>query len=153
VRAFEDGDAPPKAPRIALPENNEPLLEPGIYSLAFVDYETVMYMGHTDKVMLRFKVLHSRYPEQPVVKRHYNVCALVGEPQPFGRFVPDGPRSHLVREFLTLFPDAQELDLDRFRTVEVLGSIETVRKDGDGSPTPLPLHYSKVARLLGPSSC
>jgi hypothetical protein len=151
VNEWEVDPPPPKAPKIAVPRSTEPMLTPGTYSLAFVDYETAEFMGRTPKVTMRFKVLDSRYPAQPVVKRHYNVRALDGEPRPFGSFVPEGPRSHLVREFLTLFPAATELDLDLYRSVEVMGSIETVCKDGDGNPTPGPLHYSKVARLLAPA--
>ena len=136
MKDFHDGaPPPPKAPKIPLPRCEEPLLEPGTYELEYVDYRTAKFMGFKPRVEVRFGVLDSRYPAKPTVKRHYNVFSIEGDPAPFGRFVPKGTSSHLVREYLTVFPDAPELDLDRFRDVRVLGSIVTVGTDEHGNPT------------------
>ena len=73
MKDFHDGDPPPpESPKIPLPRSEEPLLEPGTYELEYVDYRTAMFMGFSPGVEIRFRVIDSRYPAKPIVKRHYN---------------------------------------------------------------------------------
>ena len=97
-----------------------PEIPAGTYIVKFCGYETGQ-SWNSKKVTVNFAIVEGEYAGVPLM-RYYNAKQLE---EPFG---PDGDfevgdRSHLVKEFRTLLPEAQsvsEIDLNLYRDKLIL---------------------------------
>lgn len=128
------------------------LIEPGIYTLAFLYYETVNLFGCCPKVVLRFRVIEPGLYFGMEFSRYYNATKLTGKPGRNGKF-KIGFKSDLLREFLNIFPDYNPKRLDRipmsyYEEIMIHGRISTCDKDYKQRKRHDLLRYSIVSELL-----
>jgi hypothetical protein len=140
-----DGDGP----TFSVERNT--VVEPGVYQLAFVEYETKLAFQKAAKLALRFRILDMGPYHGKELIRWYNVKRLNGNPKKGGKFQA-AARGDFLREYLTLFPDqAQHLDrmsFKPFRNAIITGRVDTIRTDSKQKPLPEPLQYSIIRELL-----
>ncbi len=143
------------APRNALPDaivadDLPPLIKPGVYELAFVEYRTaIMFCGKALKLIMDFRIISMGEYFELVVPRYYNVKRVIGKPQRNGRF-KCGKKGAFLREYLTLFPNLvarpDRVPMSAFENVIIEGKIGTVTRSRNRE-IPKPLQYSCVSEL------
>ena len=137
-------------PDALIADDLPPLIKPGVYELAFVEYQTaIMFCGKALKLIMNFRIVSMGEFFEVIVPRYYNVQRVIGKPQRNGRF-KCGKKGDFLREYLTLFPN-QVARLDRipmsaFENVLIEGKIETVTRSRNKA-IPKPLQYSRVSEL------
>jgi hypothetical protein len=146
MRSCDSDPGKLQLPKALLPENPRPLIEECQYDLVFVEYHTKLYRGCQAKLELTFKVT-SGQRQGTHVPRFYNVACLVGPPGLYGQFEPQGMNSNFIRDYLLLFPDANEVDMNRFIGLCCIGDVTNTSKDSNGKKLPLRSQYSRVNSL------
>lgn len=75
-----------------------PLIPAGVYSVAFVAYETHKFFSRSLKAIFWFRIVDYGEHFGKVIPRYDNVKRLVGKPGRNGQFVP-GRSSDFLREY------------------------------------------------------
>ena len=137
-------------PDIDIPDDLPPLVRPGLYQMAFVDFKTaMMFMGKAPKVIMTFRIVTMGEFFGIELNRYYNVKRIYGKPQRHGRFKPSS-QGDFLREYMTLF-NGKVSRLDRipmsfFENVLIEGKVETVTRSR-GKDIPKQLQYSVINEL------
>tara|TARA_R110000782_G_scaffold24497_5_gene63806 strand:- start:224 stop:667 length:444 start_codon:yes stop_codon:yes gene_type:complete len=137
-------------PDIDLPDDLPPLVKPGVYDLAFVDYRTaMMFMGKAPKLVMTFRIVTMGEFFEVELQRYYNVKRIYGKPQRYGRFKPSS-RGAFLREYLTLFSGMgsriDRIPMSKFENALIEGKVETVTRS-QGKDIPKELQYSVIKEL------
>ena len=137
-------------PTISAFDDLPPLVKPGIYELAFVDYRTAnMFMGKAPKVVMTFRIVSMGELHGVELQRYYNVQKLYGKPQRFGRFKPS-TKGIFMREYMTLFTGRvsrlDRIPMSLFENVLIEGRVSTVTR-AQGRDIPKELQYSTISEL------
>lgn len=125
-----------------------PDIPEGVYTVRYTGYET----GHSwnsTKVILNFGVVEGEYSGIPLT-RYYNAKRLFDPIGPDGDFEV-GDRSHLVKEFRTLFPDIRsvsEIDPDAYKDKLIRVQVELTSKTGTGEELLASNQYSVIRKLI-----
>ena len=142
-------------PKIDLPDaipldDLPPLVKPGVYDLAFVEYKTaMMFMGKAPKLIMDFRIVSFGEYFEVELSRFYNISRIIGKPQRCGRFKAS-KKGDFLREYKTLFtgkasrPD--RIPMSYFENVIIEGKVETVKRSR-GRDIPRDLQYSKIGQL------
>jgi len=135
-------------------EDFRPLVRPGIYKMALIDYRTASYF-RSFKLVLTFRIVTFGEFFETEVERFYNVKSIKGKPAQRG-FFKVGARSDFLREYC-LMSHASIHRLDRISMTPlfnpvVSGKIETVKLDSRQRSIPEQLWYSKVSEITGISN-
>jgi hypothetical protein len=126
------------------------LIPAGEYQLRMNHWETAIYLGRAQKVVLHFTVCDMGPFFGIKLMRYYNVERIIGKPGKHGRFKVRWNHD-LVRDYSALFPEPRRLDridLDHFASVIVVGRVETVTTTTRQKPLPASAQYSVVRELL-----
>jgi hypothetical protein len=135
-------------------EGFRPLVRPGIYEMALINYRTASYF-RSPKLVLTFRIVTFGEFFGTEVDRFYNVKCIKGKPARRGLFKV-GARSDFIREYC-LISHASINRLDRismtplFNAV-VTGKIETVKLDSRQRSIPEQIKYSRVSEIIGISN-
>ncbi len=137
-------------PEIDIPDDLPPLVKPGVYSLAFVDFKTaMMFMGKAPKLVMTFRIVTMGEFFDVELNRYYNVQRIFGKPQRHGRFKPSS-RGAFLREYMTLFTGQitrrDRIPMSNFENVLIEGKVETVNRS-QGKDIPKELQYSVIKEL------
>ena len=137
-------------PEIEAPDDLPPLVKPGVYDLAFIDYKTaMMFMGKAPKVIMTFRIVTMGESFGVDLNRYYNVKRIYGKPQRHGRFKPASTGAFL-REYMTLFTGKvgrrDRIPMSYFENVLIEGKVETVERS-NGKDIPKELQYSVIREL------
>src|SRR5690554_837537 len=129
-----------------------PLIEPGVYSMTLEHWQTAVFFGRSQKVVMWFRVLEMGQAFGKVIPRYYNVKRLTTKPKRNGGFAA-GRSSDLVREYC-LIHNKRPTRLDRvslchYQGVIVKGRVDTVSRDSRQSALPEAARYSVVKELVG----
>ena len=108
-------------PTISAFDDLPPLVKPGIYELAFVDYRTAnMFMGKAPKIVMTFRIVS------------------------MGKF------HGFMREYMTLFTGRvsrlDRIPMSLFENVLIEGRVSTVTR-AQGRDIPKELQYSTISEL------
>ena len=143
--------------KIALPDalvadDIAPLIKPGNYELALIDYKTaMMFMGKAPKLIMNFRIITFGEWFETEVSRYYNVQRIIGKPQRYGRF-RCSKKGAFLREYMTLFTGrVNRLDrvpMSYFEDEIIEGKIHTVKRS-QGREIPKELQYSVISELRG----
>ncbi len=128
-----------------------PLVDPGVYRLAFIHYRTALVYGKAPKVALRFRIVDNGPFFEVELDRWYNCKRLIGKPCKGGNF-EIGRHSDFLREYLTMFPDAlkrrDRVSFKPYRTNLITGRVETVTQNAKQQSLPELMQYSIIRELL-----
>ena len=127
------------------------IVKPGIYDLAFVDFETKqMFMGKAPKLIMWFRIVTMGEFFETVLPRYYNVQKVIGKPKRRGRFKA-GKKGDFLREYCTLFPNMigrlDRIPMTPFSTAIIKGKIGYVER-ARGRKIPKELQYSRIRQLI-----
>lgn len=127
-----------------------PLIPPGVYSLAFIKYETV-WQFRSHKLRLDFRVVTPGPAFGAVLTRYYAVRSVSTKSRRKGGQFQFGQKCDFFREYCRVFgapsrPD--RISPASYRNTVVSAQIVTVMRGHDQQPIPEGAQYSKVARLL-----
>ncbi len=139
-------------PEVSVADELPPLVKPGIYDLAFIDYKTaMMFQGKAPKLMMNFRIVTFGEYFETELNRYYNVQRIIGQPQRHGRFKCSA-KGDFLREYMTLFTGkANRLDripMSNFENVIIEGRVNTVKRSR-GKDIPTELQYSVITELRG----
>jgi hypothetical protein len=129
-------------------------VEPGLYDLAYLYYETRFLHNRSPKLVVWFKIITMGSDFEKKVPRYYNVKRLIGKARKNGDFKV-GQKSDFLREFFTV-STAPVTRLDRIPMGKlgeqiIQGNIDSVTTGYDQRPIPKQLQYSVVRQLVGVS--
>lgn len=125
-----------------------PEVPEGTYTVRYIGYET----GHSwnsMKVILKFAIVEGEFEGIPLT-RYYNAKRLFDPIGPGGDFEV-GDRSHLVKEFRSLFPNIRsisEIDPDTYKGQLIRVQVESTNKTGTGEELTESNQYSVIRELL-----
>ena len=137
-------------PDISAENDLPPLVKPGLYELAFVDYKTArMFRGRAEKLIMNFRIVTFGEFFETELSRYYNVKRIIGKPQRFGRFKPS-QKGAFLREYMTLFTGRvnrlDRIPMSYFEKAIIEGRVETVAR-AQGRNIPTELQYSVITEL------
>jgi hypothetical protein len=127
------------------------LVDPGMYSLRYLYYETARLHGRAPKVIVWFSICDLGPQFGKCVPRYYNAKAGSAKRRRGGPFKV-GWKSNLLREFARVEGGTSRCDRIRLELLGrhlLEGRIDTVTHGGDQKPIPPELQYSVVAEITG----
>ena len=127
-----------------------PLVKPGIYELAFVDYKTaIMFKGKAPKLIMNFRIITFGDYFETELSRYYNVQRIIGKPRRHGCF-KCGKTGSFLREYMTLFTGRvnrlDRIPMSLFQDEIIEGVVGTVTRS-QGRNIPKELQYSVITEL------
>ena len=139
-----------RLPEISVADQLPPLVKPGVYDLAFIDYKTaMMFKGKAPKLIMNFRIVTLGEFFETELVRYYNVKRVIGKPQRHGRFKPASKGSFL-REYMTLFTGRVDrldrIPMSHFESALIEGVVDTVKR-AQGRDIPGELQYSIITEL------
>ena len=129
-----------------------PLIPEKVYDLGFIDYSTMLMMGKSPKLVMRFNVVEQGEYFGIVLSKYYGLKKLTTKPKKSGGFYA-GRLSDFLRDYFTFFPDqfisrVDRIPMTRFKNVIVQGRVKTVTKGYNQRNIPDQLQYSVIGELL-----
>ena len=130
-----------RTPDLVLEANDDPLIPPGDYELAYVGHAYLKMFRGRHKLVMSFRVITQGPHFDTILRRYYNV-----EKQ--GRSYRAPRSGALNREFTSLFGKRsarQGVDWDRLSRVIVLGEVATVKVDAQSQTLDEVNQYSRIS--------
>ena len=139
-----------RLPDVPAANDVPPLVKPGVYDLAFIDYRTaLMFRGCAPKLIMNFRIVTMGEFFETELSRYYNVKRLIGKHGLHGNFKPSG-KGDFLREYMTLFTGritrTDRIPMSVFTGAIIVGKVTTVKRSR-GKDIPKELHYSVVSEL------
>lgn len=137
-------------PEAIVADDIPPLVKPGVYDLAFVDFKTaIMFKGKAPKLIMNFRIITFGDYFETELSRYYNVKRIIGKPQRYGCF-KCSKTGLFLREYMTLFTGRvsrlDRIPMSHFENVIIEGIINTVTRS-QGRHIPKELQYSVITEL------
>ncbi len=137
-------------PDVGIADELPPLVKPGSYDLAFIDYKTaLMFAGRAAKLIMRFRIITFGEHFETELYRYYNVARIIGRPARNGKFKCSA-KGDFLREFATLFTGRitrlDRIPMSAFENVIIEGKVSTVTHSR-GKAIPELLQYSVISEL------
>lgn len=138
---------------VEFPQTEGPVcVLPGLYQMAFSDFETRTMFRHSPKLILWFTVTDPGQAFGVKLARYYNVERIMGKR---GRHRMFKAKFHgeFVREYALLFRERprrlDRIPMTKFENVIVEGEVATVRTDYQQRERPDAIRYSIIRELKG----
>jgi hypothetical protein len=125
-----------------------PDIPEGQYIVKYLGYETGQ-SWNSKKIKVNFSVVEGDYAGTPL-SRYYNAKNLHDPLGKSGDF-DVGDRSHLVKEYRSLFPDIRsesQIDLNLYKDKSIRAQVESVNKTGTGEQLSGSNQYSVIRKLI-----
>ncbi|RDH82691.1 MAG: hypothetical protein DIZ80_10450 [endosymbiont of Galathealinum brachiosum] len=132
-------------------DEKPPLIKPGVYELAFVEYQTALMFGRASKLIMKFRIVSLGEHFGVELFRYYNIQNFCGKPGRSGKFKA-GWKSDFAREYASLFEElpnrTDRFSMSLYKEKIIRGRVTTVKQGSRQRKLHNVCQYSVINELM-----